>query len=216
MQRRSQASIQLEIDRIAQIVEHQLKRAAAGGGVTLGQAPVPVLPLVTDLRAALIKVHARKDLRIEIDVPPELGFLGDSGDILELLGNVIDNACKWCRSRVLVSAQLDPDRALPQRLSIVVDDDGPGIAAGAARAGHRARRSRRRACARSWTGAGDGARDRGAVRRPLLHRYLGSAGRRTRRAATTRTLIQGAMSNSMPCASGSAELQLTVLVCRRM
>jgi len=126
-ERRSQASIQLEIDRITQIVEHQLKRAAASGGATLGQAPVPVLALVTDLRAALIKVHARKDLHIEIDVPPELGFLGDSGDILELLGNVIDNACKWCRSRVLVSAQLDPDRALPQRLSIVVDDDGPGI-----------------------------------------------------------------------------------------
>ena len=59
--------------------------------------------------------------------PPELGFLGDSGDILELLGNVIDNACKWCRSRVLVSARLEPDRALPRRLAVVVEDDGPGI-----------------------------------------------------------------------------------------
>jgi two-component system, OmpR family, sensor histidine kinase PhoQ len=127
-ERRSEAAIQLEIDRIAQIVEHQLKRAAAGGGATLGQAPVPVRALLTDLRAALMKVHASKDLRIEIDAPPELGFLGDSGDILELLGNVVDNACKWCRSRVLVSARLEPDRGLPRRLSIVVEDDGPGIA----------------------------------------------------------------------------------------
>ncbi|HEX4024610.1 MAG TPA: ATP-binding protein [Steroidobacteraceae bacterium] len=125
----SAAAIQLEIDRMAQIVEHQLKRAAAGGGATLGQTPVPVLPLVTELRAALLKVHARKDLRIEVDVPAALGFLGDSGDILELLGNILDNACKWCRSRVAVSARLDPDRVLPQRLSIAVDDDGPGIAA---------------------------------------------------------------------------------------
>src|ERR1700691_2656558 len=126
-QRRSEAAIQLEIDRIAQIVEHQLKRAAAGGGATFRQSPVPVLALLTDLRAALMKVHARKDLHIEIDAPQELGFLGDSGDILELLGNVVDNACKWCRSCVLVSARFDPDRSLPRRLSIVVEDDGPGI-----------------------------------------------------------------------------------------
>ena len=123
------ASIQLEIDRMAQIVEHQLKRAAAGGGATLGQASVAVLPLVTELRAALLKVHADKDLRIDVDVPAQLGFLGDTGDILELLGNVLDNACKWCRSRIAVSAQLDGARALPQRLWIVVEDDGPGIAA---------------------------------------------------------------------------------------
>ena len=127
MQRHSQPAIQLEIDRIAQIVEHQLKRAAAGGGATLGQAPVAVLALLSDLRAALLKVHAGKDLQLELDVPAQLGFLGDSGDILELLGNLVDNACKWCRSRVRVRSWLDPDRALPRRLAIVVEDDGPGI-----------------------------------------------------------------------------------------
>lgn len=124
----AQATIQLEIDRMAQIVEHQLKRAVAGGGVTLGQAPLAVLPVVMELRAALLKVHANKDLRIDVDVPARLAFLGDSSDLLELLGNVLDNACKWCRSRVLVSARVDNERALAQRLSIVTDDDGPGIA----------------------------------------------------------------------------------------
>ncbi len=124
----AQATIQLEIDRMAQIVEHQLKRAVSGGGVTLGQAPLVVLPAVTELRAALLKVHANKDLRIEVDVPARLAFLGDSSDLLEMLGNVLDNACKWCRSRVLVSARVHDERPLPQRLSIVVDDDGPGIA----------------------------------------------------------------------------------------
>jgi two-component system sensor histidine kinase PhoQ len=125
---RAKSTIENEVERMAQIVAHQLKRAAAGGGATLGQAPTPVLPLVTDLRAAMLKVHARKDLRIDLDVAPEPGFLGDSGDILELLGNLVDNACKWCRSRVRVSATLDPTRELPRRLSIVVEDDGPGIA----------------------------------------------------------------------------------------
>jgi two-component system, OmpR family, sensor histidine kinase PhoQ len=45
-----------------------------------------------------------------------------------LLGNVVDNACKWCRGAVRVRVRLDPDRELPQRLSVVVEDDGPGIA----------------------------------------------------------------------------------------
>jgi two-component system sensor histidine kinase PhoQ len=125
---RTQSTIGGEVDRMAQIVAHQLKRAAAGGGATLGQAPLPVLPLVTDLRSAMLKVHARKDLRIDVDIAPEPGFLGDSGDILELLGNLVDNACKWCKSRVAVSAHVDRNRELSKRLSIVVEDDGPGIA----------------------------------------------------------------------------------------
>ena len=121
-------AIQAEVDRMAQIVEHQLKRAAASGGVTLGQAPVPILPLLTELRVAMLKVHARKDLRIDIDVPASIGFLGDRGDILELLGNVVDNACKWCRSHVALSARVDAAREPSRRLSIVIEDDGPGIA----------------------------------------------------------------------------------------
>jgi len=123
------SSTRAEIDRMAQIVDHQLKRAAAGGGTTLGQASVPLLPLVADLRLTLLKVHARKDLRIDADIAPSLGFVGDTGDILELLGNLLDNACKWCRTCVAVSARVDPQRPLSRRLSIVVEDDGPGIAA---------------------------------------------------------------------------------------
>ncbi len=123
------SAIQTEIDRMAQIVDHQLKRAAAGGGTTLGQASVPLLPLVADLRLTMLKVHARKDLRIDVDIAAAAGFVGDTADILELLGNLLDNACKWCRTRVAVSARLDPARELPRRLSIVVEDDGGGIAA---------------------------------------------------------------------------------------
>jgi two-component system sensor histidine kinase PhoQ len=123
------STVQTEIDRMAQIVDHQLKRAAAGGGTTLGQASVPLLPLVADLRLTMLKVHARKDLRIDVDLAASLGFVGDTGDILELLGNLLDNACKWCRTRVAVSARLDPARELSRRLSIVVEDDGSGVAA---------------------------------------------------------------------------------------
>ena len=121
-------AVQFEVDRIAQIVEHQLKRAAASGGVTLGQTAVPVLPMVTELRAAMLKVHARKDLQLDVDIPPDVGFLGDPADMLELLGNLVDNACKWCTSRVCVSAALQPTVAGARSLSVVVEDDGAGIA----------------------------------------------------------------------------------------
>ncbi|MDE2221292.1 MAG: hypothetical protein KGJ52_13040, partial [Gammaproteobacteria bacterium] len=122
------ATLDREIDRIAQIVDHQLQRAATSGGVTLGQQSVPVAPVVADLRTALRKVHSGKDLAIDTDVPADAGFAGDRGDVMELLGNLIDNACKWCRGIVRVSARLDPARPVERRLVLVVEDDGPGIA----------------------------------------------------------------------------------------
>jgi two-component system, OmpR family, sensor histidine kinase PhoQ len=109
------------------IIEHQLKRAAASGGALLGQAPIEVAALAGDLRAALLKVYADKDLSIELAVAPAAQFVGDRGDLTELLGNLLDNACKWCRGRVRLSAALDPAADPRQRLALVIEDDGPGI-----------------------------------------------------------------------------------------
>ncbi len=116
-----------EIDRMSAIIEHQLKRAAASGGALLGQAPVDVAPIVAELRVTLLKVYARKDLSIELAIAPNCQFVGDRGDLTELLGNVLDNACKWCRSLVRLTASADGSFATRERLSIVVEDDGPGI-----------------------------------------------------------------------------------------
>ena len=116
-----------EIDRMRDIIAHQLKRAAASGGALLGQAPVDVAQLAVDLRATLLKVYAGKDLSIELAVEPESQFVGDRGDFTELLGNLVDNACKWCRSRVRVTATTDERGGPRLRLNVVVEDDGPGI-----------------------------------------------------------------------------------------
>src|SRR5437899_5841608 len=88
------SAVSAEIERMHGIIEHQLKRAAASGGALLGQAPVEVAPLAADLRAALLKVYADKDLSIELSVAPAAQFVGDRGDLTELLGNLLDNACK--------------------------------------------------------------------------------------------------------------------------
>jgi two-component system, OmpR family, sensor histidine kinase PhoQ len=122
------SSVDREIDRMTQIVDRQLQRAAMSGGATLGQVAVPVAPVIAELRAAMRKVHARKDLVIEAEVSVSAGFVGDRGDLLELLGNLLDNACKWCRSTVRVQARLDAVLPPARCLTIRVEDDGPGIA----------------------------------------------------------------------------------------
>lgn len=121
------APFEHEIDRMSRIVEHQLRRAATSGGATVGQAPIAVRPLVADLRSALLRAHGQRDFSIENAVPENAQFIGDRDDLAEMLGNVMDNACKWCASRVRVSAS--PGAAARGRLRIVVEDDGPGIAA---------------------------------------------------------------------------------------
>jgi len=102
----SEAVLNPEIDRMSAIIEHQLNRAASGGAL-LGQAPVDVAPIVAELRVALLKVYARKDLSIELMAAPNCQFIGDRGDLTELLGNVLDNACKWCRGVVRLTASVD-------------------------------------------------------------------------------------------------------------
>jgi len=125
----SEAVLNPEIDKMTAIIEHQLKRAAASGGALLGQAPVEVAPIVSELRVTLLKVYARKDLSIELVTPAACQFVGDRGDLTELLGNVLDNACKWCRGVVRLTASVDGSSEARQNLSIVVEDDGPGISA---------------------------------------------------------------------------------------
>jgi two-component system, OmpR family, sensor histidine kinase PhoQ len=74
-------------------------------------------------------VYARKDLAIELAAAPGAQFIGDRGDLTEMLGNLLDNACKWCRARVRFSASVDEAAGSRERLSLVVEDDGPGISA---------------------------------------------------------------------------------------
>lgn len=117
-----------EIDRMSGIIEHQMKRAAASGGVLLGQAPVELAPVVTDLRGALLKVYGNKDLLFEVAIAPGTQFIGDAADLTELLGNVLDNACKWARSRVRIEAGIEAEASSRTALHLRIDDDGPGIA----------------------------------------------------------------------------------------
>jgi len=125
----AKGALDAEIERMSGIIEHQMKRAAASGGALLGQAPVDVAPMVTELRVALLKVYGNKDLLFETAVDPEAQFIGDRADLTELLGNLLDNACKWARERVRIEVRVDAAAPVRTALLLFVDDDGPGIAA---------------------------------------------------------------------------------------
>jgi two-component system sensor histidine kinase PhoQ len=117
-----------QVERMDGIVRYQLKRAAASGGTGLGSAPIPVGELLTPLRAALLKVYADRDISCELNVAPDAQYVGDREDFTELAGNLLDNAFKWCRHRIRVTATAFelPDSRRPG-LQLIVEDDGPGI-----------------------------------------------------------------------------------------
>lgn len=111
-----------QISRISQQIGYYLHRASMRGGTLLSRELHPVAPLLDNLTSALNKVYQRKGVTISLDISPEISFVGEQNDFVEVMGNVLDNACKYCLEFVEISARQTDDG-----LSVVVEDDGPGI-----------------------------------------------------------------------------------------
>jgi len=111
-----------ELERMDQRVSYQLRRARASGSTGLGTEPVAVAPVVDDLKLTLDKVYRDKRVVCTLELAPGAVFRGDPGDLTEILGNVMDNAYKYCKSRVHVTA-----RSTSDGLELRVGDDGGGI-----------------------------------------------------------------------------------------
>lgn len=115
------AAVTQQVSRMDDIVQHQLGRAAASGSARF--APYLALqPVLLRIRDSLAKVYADKGLEIAVQCPADLSWRIDEGDAFEMLGNVMDNAAKWARSRVAVTLRRDA-----AGLAIRVEDDGPGF-----------------------------------------------------------------------------------------
>ncbi len=117
-----------QLGRMDDTISYQLRRAALSGRSPLGGA-VDVSASVNAVVGALRKVYSGKDLQITTAVPAGLRFSGDEGDLAELVGNLADNACKWCRSQVRIAAVAATTADGGERLELTVEDDGPGIPA---------------------------------------------------------------------------------------
>jgi len=116
------AAIGEQVRRMGEIMDYQLQRAATSGRLPLS-APLSVTAAAHKIVNSLNKVYADKQVECRIEVDEDANFHGEEGDLLEVLGNLLDNAYKWCERRVMVHAALDKQRGL----QLSVEDDGPGI-----------------------------------------------------------------------------------------
>lgn len=117
-----------QLNQMDATIGYQLQRAALSGRSPLA-GPVDVAATVTSIVNSLHKVYHDKAPVIETDVPDGVRFVGDAGDLAELVGNLADNACKWCRQRVRITAVNRTRADGAAGLLLSVEDDGPGIPA---------------------------------------------------------------------------------------
>jgi len=118
--------IEAQIERMNDIVRYQLKIPAARSK-KFGVIALPVKKELKKLVDGLHKVYKDKNPSIDVDLADGIVFRGESGDFLELAGNLLDNACKCCEAAVkLTIAPLSVGKGLGG-MRIIVEDDGPGI-----------------------------------------------------------------------------------------
>jgi signal transduction histidine kinase len=116
------ATISQQVALMQRQVDYHLAhaRAAASGAALHSRCPIALS--ADGLMRTLARLHVERGLTFDTQVSEAHAFRGQREDLDEMLGNLLDNACKWARARVSIGSSLADDR-----LTIVVDDDGPGL-----------------------------------------------------------------------------------------
>ena len=111
-----------------QVARH-LERARLAAGLTIVGSVTQVTPVVTALARTMEKIHRDKNLTIDIHADETARFHGERPDLEEMVGNLVDNACKWASSRVAIEVVRErPDAASERQVvRVIVDDDGRGL-----------------------------------------------------------------------------------------
>ena len=111
-----------------QVARH-LERARLAARLTVVGSVAEVAPVVTALARTMEKIHRDKNLTIDVHADDKAQFHGERPDLEEMMGNLVDNACKWASSRVAIEVMRErPDQiSNRQVVRIIVDDDGRGL-----------------------------------------------------------------------------------------
>ena len=110
-----------------QIARH-LERARLAARLKVVGSVTDIVPIVTALTRTMEKIHQGRGIAIDLDAPAEVRFRGERQDLEEMVGNLVDNACKWAQMRVSIEVAAErPYGAKPGAVRIIVDDDGPGL-----------------------------------------------------------------------------------------
>jgi signal transduction histidine kinase len=121
--------VQEQTDIMRDQIARHLERARLAARATVIGSVTEVCPVVTALARTMEKIHRDRGVAIDVAAPQEARFRGERQDLEEMVGNLVDNACKWAQSRVNldvvpVRAGVGAERPV---VRIVVDDDGPGL-----------------------------------------------------------------------------------------
>jgi len=106
-------------------VEHHLRRARAAARSQANREQTPIEPVLDELARTLERIFREQRVSVDWRCPSDLAFQGERQDLLEIVGNVMENACKWSSGRVRAEAQAIDG----EKLRIIIEDDGPGIPA---------------------------------------------------------------------------------------
>jgi len=120
-------TVEEQLDRMNQIISYQLQRAVQSNGSSSLARQVRVKDVIAKILQALDKVYANKAIQHSESIDERAVFHGDERDLMEVLGNVLDNAYKYGHGELQVMVTVNKGKG-PDQLSIVVEDDGPGIA----------------------------------------------------------------------------------------
>ena len=119
--------ISAQVARMDELISYQLKRAVLAND-SLNRKEISVNAGLQQILSAIGKIYQDKNIEFDTDIAENLCFFGDENDFLELSGNLIDNAFKYAKRRVTLSAS-QVENELGSHLLIIIADDGPGIPA---------------------------------------------------------------------------------------
>ncbi len=117
-------SVKRQVFSMRRQVDHYLSRARAAGSLDVLGNRTQVCAVMDDLARVIGRIHAPRGIVIDAECADHIHFRGERQDLEEMLGNLIDNGCKWARTRVRVRCETGAGR-----LVLTVEDDGPGLSA---------------------------------------------------------------------------------------
>ena len=122
-------TLQDQVSRMQGVVDYRLRRAAATGPRTLAPVAIAIAPVCREVASSLRKIYREKEVHFDLKMTDGATYPAELGDMYEMLGNLLDNAWKWCEGAVEVSIETNVPNELSGRLDCVltVNDDGPGV-----------------------------------------------------------------------------------------
>jgi signal transduction histidine kinase len=116
-------SLTVQTTRMQRQIDYHLAQSRSAAGAGAVAAATAVEPSAAALATTLARLHAGRDLSIDVHIPSHVAVRCEREDLDEMLGNLMDNACKWARTRVAVTSEPDAGGLVV----VVVEDDGPGL-----------------------------------------------------------------------------------------